>query len=556
MPLSDSFEDRFDREIDRAERAYNDRMSGRRNISDPLSYFANAYPDLEKEAKEQKAAALAYFGKLLFFFVREYSSEPTKKLLLRVNSAAYEFRNEILETKWPKPFPHPDWKETINKQFDEEIGQWLEKRREWREYEARVLPQISVPTDYAGDPLESGPLHYFRHWRLAGISSRGLTRLKAELLKVHGAFVEKAIPEFTECWRRAYDAFATEFQTARLLSSEVIEFDIPQMVADASASAGWFDEGWSRVRPTALFSERMGGRFYLPWRADDFFDALTGRVSHWRGQLLLVSCEPDQGKSGVQPLSVAAGTRWEDVDMEVADASITIRVCGIEKQMDFEAAGFGERDQRLEVLRIFAAGHGKVERDHLQKCLRGKTPLKNRVTHLRTHLQDLLRIDGDPIPYKKQAEIYVCRFKIRLAGAGTFPTPDGASWLDFHFTERRDGRLTIVVNTKQSFQAHAHKRGSNERVTEVSERMEPVSRTFSLEEIGLRKRRGLSPEGLVLTELLRGGGKLERAGGDLAVLQLGKWLREWTGLVDEPLRFSDGNRRWTAHFECSSELRA
>jgi hypothetical protein len=173
-------------------------------------------------------------------------------------------------------------------------------------------------------------------------------------MELHGAFLDEVIAAPEDCWRRAYDSIARQFQAAKLLSDEIVDVVVPAIVADASASAGWFDERWSQVRPSALFNERMGGRFYLPWRVFDFFEALEGRMTHWRGQLLLRSGQEDEGKTRVQPLSTPAGVRWEDVEIEVADAHITIKTPGVQKQMDFVSAGFGERDQRLEVLRLLA----------------------------------------------------------------------------------------------------------------------------------------------------------------------------------------------------------
>jgi hypothetical protein len=36
----------------------------------------------------------------------------------------------------------------------------------------------------------------------------------------------------------------------------------------------------------------------------------------------------------------------------------------------------------------------------------------------------------------------------------------------------------------------------------------------------------------------------------MTVLKLGRWLREWTGIEDDPIRYSTGKRAWIAHFEC------
>lgn len=65
----------------------------------------------------------------------------------------------------------------------------------------------------------------------------------------------------------------------------------------------------------------------------------------------------------------------------------------------------------------------------------------------------------------------------------------------------------------------------------------------------------LSPEGQALIELLRSGGRLIRAGDDMAILKLNRWLRERTGLDGNPLQFSEATGTWIAAFDCCSEHR-
>ena len=69
--------------------------------------------------------------------------------------------------------------------------------------------------------------------------------------------------------------------------------------------------------------------------------------------------------------------------------------------------------------------------------------------------------------------------------------------------------------------------------------------------LGLAKDSGRpTPEGQTLLEILRSEGKLQRPPDDMTVLKLGRWLREWTGIEDDPIRYSTGKRAWIAHFEC------
>jgi hypothetical protein len=180
--------------------------------------------------------------------------------------------------------------------------------------------------------------------------------------------------------------------------------------------------------------------------------------------------------------------------------------------------------------------------------------MKNRIHELRQLLQTLFQIDGSPIAYQKSTGRYECNFRVRLAGDSSFPTPPGVSWLDFRFVEHRDGRLAVTVSEKKVFRADAVERGPRRRTEEVAQREESVTRSFSFDEVGLRNSRGfLTSEGILLTELLKGDGKLKRRGDDIAVLKLAEWLRGWTGLDGEPLQYSGRNQLWSASFECSIE---
>lgn len=269
----------------------------------------------------------------------------------------------------------------------------------------------------------------------------------------------------------------------------------------------------------------------------------------------LFTLDSTGGKAvNVRSVPIPDNATWQDLLIEVADAVLRIEVGGHQKELSFDEAGFGERDQRLETLKLLAASRGRLGTERVSGALQGKTPIKNRIHELRQLLQTLFPIDGSPIAYHKSAGLYECKFRVRLAGDSSFPTPSGVSWLDFRFVERRDGRLAVTVSEKKVFRAHEVERGSSWRTEEVAQREEAVTRIFSFEEVGLRNSRGsLTSEGMLLIELLKGEGKLKRRGDDVAVLKLAEWLRSWTGLDGDPLQYIGRNQLWSACFECSME---
>ena len=310
-----------------------------------------------------------------------------------------------------------------------------------------------------------------------------------------------------------------------------------------TASDARVDSGWEPSRLKVLVLSEIatlaGGKIALDL---DFIEDICVRDG------------ADTKKPGVRGLSVPDGARWQDLLIDVLDTGLRVEVAGLQRDVPFDEAGFGERDQRLETLKSLAASRGRLAPDQATPVLRGKTPIKNRINALRQLLQALIPIDGNPVEYNKSAGVYVCKFRARLAGQESFPTPASASWLDFRFVERRDGRLSVSVNQKKIFRAHQAERSSGRLVEEVGQRDEIVPHLYSLEDLKLRNPKGrLTPEGTMLIEMLRGEGRLKRRGDDTAVLKLGVWLRKWISLEGDPLRYSESTRTWTATFECSSE---
>jgi hypothetical protein len=265
---------------------------------------------------------------------------------------------------------------------------------------------------------------------------------------------------------------------------------------------------------------------------------------------------PSTRRSSVS-ISVAAGTTWRDVSIIVFDEMLRITVRGKVHEVDFAELGVDQRSQPIELLKLFAAARGTIDTTKIQDLASGDAAVKMRVRRLRQLLQERIGVDGDPIENHRKARSYVCQFGIRLAGDEGFRTPAGVTWLDLTFHERTDGRILVTVPERQQFRARGVQNRSGESAGEVAEERGTVTRTYSLEEMGLRTEAGqLTSEGAAFTGLLRAGGMLARGGNDVVVLQLAAQLREWTGLDGEPLRLVETSRSWTAAFACSSEIKA
>jgi hypothetical protein len=260
----------------------------------------------------------------------------------------------------------------------------------------------------------------------------------------------------------------------------------------------------------------------------------------------------------IRGVPILEGTRWEQLSIAVLETSLLVKICGYEKELSLAEAGFadarrgeGVSDRPLQVLRLFASRRGRIVLGELPGGERERSRVRKQVSVLRTRFRGLFAIDGDPIVLEKAPGQYRCAFEVRLGGDSGYPTPAGASWLDFRIEEVAGGRIAVGVKSKEVFRARQIQRDDDRGFSEAAERDERAWREYSMATLGLAKDSGHpTPEGQILLEILRSEGKLQRLPDDMTVLKLGRWLREWTGIEDDPIRYSTGKRAWIAHFEC------
>jgi len=255
-------------------------------------------------------------------------------------------------------------------------------------------------------------------------------------------------------------------------------------------------------------------------------------------------------------IPVPAGATWRDVAIIVFDDLLQVTVCGKVHEKEFADIGVDRQSQPIQLLKLFAAARGTLSSERISKTPKGDTPSKTRVRRLRALLLSLIDIDGDPVPNQKKADTYSCAFEIRLVDDDGYPTPAGTTWIDFCFHERADGRLLVSTGEKQRRRGLAIDQDDTPRA-DVAETTREAVRTYLIDDIVPRPSSGRMPaEGSALVDLLRSGGRIRRAGDDMAILILAQRLREWTGLDQDPLSFSDSTGTWLASFSCSSVLSA
>jgi hypothetical protein len=263
----------------------------------------------------------------------------------------------------------------------------------------------------------------------------------------------------------------------------------------------------------------------------------------------------------IRSLPIPEGTAWPEITLEPGESSLRVLARGQSWEIDPEEAGFadsrrktGESDRPYQILHLFALRRGRLTMEEVKGWdpMTREDRFRKQISNLRKRLGSLLAAEGESIRWDADEEAYTCCFKIRRAGDTDLPLPSDGSWMSYQIIERRDGRIAVGVKANLIRRSRDVRTGE----TGTAEHHETLWQEHSLVDLGLaRDVDRLLPEGQTLVELLRSGGRLVRAGDDMAILKLNRWLREQTGLDGNPLQFSEATGAWIAAFDCSSERR-
>jgi hypothetical protein len=259
----------------------------------------------------------------------------------------------------------------------------------------------------------------------------------------------------------------------------------------------------------------------------------------------------------IRSLPIPDGIPWPELTLEVGESSLRVLARGQAWDVDLEEAGFAdsrrkhaEADKQFQILRWFALHHGRLQLAEVRRRKDSPEGFRRQISNLRKRLGNLIPAAGESIRWDPEAEAYTCCFKILRSGEVTLPQPADGSWMSLELVERRDGRIAAGVKANSV----RHARDAHTGESGAAEHQETLGQEYSLVDLGLaRDVDRLLPEGQAFIELLRSGGRLARAGDDLAVLKLNQWLRDRTGLGGDPLQFSKATGTWIAVFDCSSD---
>jgi hypothetical protein len=261
-------------------------------------------------------------------------------------------------------------------------------------------------------------------------------------------------------------------------------------------------------------------------------------------------------------IAVPDSSRWEDLVMEVGEASVVFRLGDFCRESSIEELRFSDErtdraagDAGWRVLRLFAQQNGVLTLKDTGSRKVETERLKKQIRNLRQRLQTILPIQGNPIRFQRAFDRYECVFSIRAEGEFGVSVPYGTTWPDVRITDIGGGRIELTVKTREAFAASTDG-ADGRRQREAAERTVSSVREFPLESMGLARHNGqVTDEGRALLALLQGGGRLNRKADDFAVLRLAERLRRWTDMDAEPLRFLVAEGDWVARFECDSRVR-
>jgi hypothetical protein len=261
----------------------------------------------------------------------------------------------------------------------------------------------------------------------------------------------------------------------------------------------------------------------------------------------------------IRSLPIPEGVNWPEVTLEIGESSLRVLARGQSWDVELDEAGFadtrrksGEVDQLFQILGLFALRRGSVPLAEVKRRKNNRDGFRRQISNLRKRLSSLIPAEGESILWDPAEEAYTSCFVIRRAGDMHLPVPSDGSWMSYQIIERRDGHIAVGVKTHQLQRARDARTGE----TDAAQHQETLWQEYSLVDLGLaRDVDRLLPGGQSFIDLLRSGGRLVRAGDDMAVLKLGQWLRERTGLAGDPLQFSEATGTWIAAFDCSSDRR-
>lgn len=292
--------------------------------------------------------------------------------------------------------------------------------------------------------VEQNPVKWLDEWSVPGLSSAHRKKIKAHLLRADGTF-ERSLDADSAAlasMRQAFDGIASVLFDAGILTEDLLQTDVPQLVWDSAIAGGW----WRLASETCqdIFPERLG--HYWVWRDDsgDWKSLFRAEAGEWEAKLLEIPsrelpavsasvtarlAEPQarsqRAESPPERKVVARPTlqanKWEDIEIAfISDERVQISVGTQIETRNYAEMGFASKTSGNPVL-AWATLRAMAEAGGVTKFAsdsRKWAEIEKRIQEIRRVLRQMFGLTDDPLPYIKKTRPdsgdfgYRARFKI------------------------------------------------------------------------------------------------------------------------------------------------
>src|ERR1051326_533809 len=136
------------------------------------------------------------------------------------------------------------------------------------------------------------PVKWVDEWSVPGLSSEHRKKIRTQLLRADGAFERLSDPDSAAVasMRQAFDGVAEVLFQAGILTEDLLQDNIPQLVWDSAIAGGWWR--FASESREDIFPERLG--HYWVWRggSKDWGSLFRAESAEWQAQLLEISIRP------------------------------------------------------------------------------------------------------------------------------------------------------------------------------------------------------------------------------------------------------------------------
>jgi hypothetical protein len=281
----------------------------------------------------------------------------------------------------------------------------------------------------SGRTEQQNPVKWVDQWPMPGLCAEHRNKIKAALFRADAVFTRSPDTDSAErvAMRHAFEGIAKVLFDAGILTDQLLNNDMAELVWDSAIAAGW----WRFASETRqdIFAEQLG--HYWVWRdeREDWQALFRAEAAEWRGRLLEASAQVESPvqevsapmESGATGQLAGPGPRWEDIEIRfISDERVQIFVCNAPRDSkNFAEMGFEDRrgpggkpNRAWHLLRTLSERDGVIP----ATAISGQQNMQKRAQTIRHQLCRHFHILENPLPFVEGVG-YRTRFKITRSPA-------------------------------------------------------------------------------------------------------------------------------------------